>query len=137
MNRVYLCLGKPAEAPYYFEHARVRVWSVEELCYFIKENIWLIDPSCLTPQLCDWIGDQCGLRELAQILLDAIRADRTTEKFLDGLFSYTGYCTKQELEQAKRAWQATSGADALQRQKARGDYDLGCGRKAIDRKSFV
>ena len=42
MGRVYLCLGQNAELPYYFEKAKVHIWNIEELCYFIRENAWIM-----------------------------------------------------------------------------------------------
>ena len=48
MGRVYLCLGQNAELPYYFEKAKVHIWNIEELCYFIRENAWIMEPELLT-----------------------------------------------------------------------------------------
>jgi len=66
MGRVYLCLGRNAEVPYYFERARAHVWNIEELCYFVRENAWLLEPSVLGKELMLWIGEQCKLPELAK-----------------------------------------------------------------------
>ena len=51
MGRVYLCLGQNAELPYYFEKAKVHIWNIEELCYFIRENAWIMEPELLTKEL--------------------------------------------------------------------------------------
>ena len=53
MGRVYLCLGQNAELPYYFEKAKVHIWNIEELCYFIRENAWIMEPELLTKELID------------------------------------------------------------------------------------
>lgn len=37
MSRVHLCLGRLADNPYTFEKSRVRVFSIEELCFFLRE----------------------------------------------------------------------------------------------------
>ena len=55
MGRVYLCLGQNAELPYYFEKAKVHIWNIEELCYFIRENAWIMEPELLTKELIDWV----------------------------------------------------------------------------------
>ena len=54
MSRVNLCLGQYARTPYTFEKARTRVFCVEELCYFLKENAWLLDEAVLGKGLADW-----------------------------------------------------------------------------------
>ena len=61
MGRVYLCLGQNAELPYYFEKAKVHIWNIEELCYLIRENAWIMEPELLTKELIDWVAQQCGL----------------------------------------------------------------------------
>ena len=43
MGRVYLCLGQNAELPDYFEKAKVHIWNIEELCYFIQSVLALTE----------------------------------------------------------------------------------------------
>ena len=74
MGRVYLCLGQNAELPYYFEKAKVHIWNIEELCYFIRENAWIMEPELLTKELIDWVAQQCGLPKLAVLLNDSLHA---------------------------------------------------------------
>lgn len=47
MGRVLLCLGRYARNPYFVERAYVNVYSVEELCYCLIRNAYLI--SMYTP----------------------------------------------------------------------------------------
>ena len=60
MGRVYLCLGQNAELPYYFEKAKVHIWNIEELCYFIRENAWIMEPELLTKELIQMIYEADG-----------------------------------------------------------------------------
>lgn len=83
MGRVYLCLGKNAELPYFFEKARIHVWNVEELCYFIRENAWLLEPGVLGEELAEWIGQQCMLKKLALSLKEAIRGNDPVAAFVE------------------------------------------------------
>lgn len=124
MGRVYLCLGKSAEVPYYFERARAHVWNVEELCYFVRENAWLLEPALLEPALMDWVEKQCGLPELAGQLTAALREELPVQAFVSTLFSYTGYCSKEDVEQVEKILRINENAGALERAKARGDYFL-------------
>ena len=48
MSRVHLCLGRLADNPYTFEKSRVRVFSIEELCFFLRENAYLLDENIFT-----------------------------------------------------------------------------------------
>ncbi len=128
MGRVYLCLGKQAEVPYYFERARLHVWNVEELCYFVRENAWVLEPSLLGRELAEWVGKQCGLPELSAKLTASCREQDPVIAFVRTLFSYTGYCSMQEAEQIERILGISEKADGLERAKARGDYYLANGK---------
>lgn len=131
MGRVYLCLGKNAEAPYYFERARIHVWNVEELCYFIRENVWLLEPSLFCRELTDWVEQQCGLPELAGQLAGAARKEKGVMEFVRTLFGYTGYCSLEEAEQVEKVLKLNEGSSALEKTKARGDFFLEGGRYVL------
>ena len=128
MGRVYLCLGKNAEVPFYFERARVHVWNVEELCFFLKENIWVLEPALLSSELTGWVGEQCGLSQLASKLELSLQKEKPMEAFVQELFGYTCYYDKEELRKMEKVLSANADADELKRQKARGDYFLENGR---------
>jgi len=96
MGRVYLCLGQNAELPYYFEKAKVHIWNIEELCYFIRENAWIMEPELLTKELIDWVAQQCGLPKLAMLLNDSLKEEGCVTAFAACLFSYTGYCPQEQ-----------------------------------------
>lgn len=124
MGRVYLCLGKNAEVPYYFERARAHVWNIEELCYFVRENAWLLEPALLGKELTDWIAKQCGLPDLSRMLLSASQEEKPVMGFVKVLFQYTGYCSMQEADQVEKILKLNESANILERTKARGDYFL-------------
>lgn len=124
MGRVYLCLGKNAEVPYYFERVRTHVWNVEELCYFVRENAWLLEPSVLGRELAAWVGEQCNLPELSRALLAAIKKEDPVQAFVRALFLYTGYCSMEEADQVEKILRVNESSSALERAKARGDYFL-------------
>ena len=126
MGRVYLCLGKNAEVPWYFERARVHIWNVEELCYFVQENAWLLEPEVLDEKLAAWVGEQCGLPDLARQLFAATREKDPVTAFVGALLDYTGYCTKQQEQQVEKILRINENSSQAQRAKARGDYFLEC-----------
>ena len=66
--RVSVCVGNYAETPYCIPGLGINVYSMEELCYCLKENAFLLDFSMMNDALADWIDRACGLRELAKTL---------------------------------------------------------------------
>ena len=128
MGRVYLCLGQNAELPYYFEKAKVHIWNIEELCYFIRENAWLMEPELLTKELVSWVGRQCALPELAERLTAALKEEDCVTAFASCLFSYTGYCPQEQAQQVQKILHTNAGNSETDRAKARGDYFLESGK---------
>lgn len=124
MGRVYLCLGKNAEVPYYFERARAHVWNIEELCYFLRENAWLLEPSLFGRELTDWVAKQCALPDLSRMLYAASQEEKPVMGFVKVLFRYTGYCTMEEADQVEKILKLNESTGAYERTKARGDYFL-------------
>lgn len=136
MNRVYLCLGRYARTPYCFEAARARVFCVEELCFFLKENAWLVDETFFTRQLADWIEKECGLPELSQKLRTLLKGKEKPAQILSQLFYYTGYYPPQEIERAVRMVSTGANVSIVEKRKARADYFLESHRYALAISSY-
>ena len=68
MGAYYLCQTPRARHPYYIESIDINIWSIEELCYYMRENVYLIDEAILGKKLCDWIEKELHLKKLAETL---------------------------------------------------------------------
>lgn len=93
----YLCRAQRARHPYYIESIGVNLWSIEELCYYMKENVYLLDETILNEKLCEWIANELGLERLAKIMLRALDTNSSAEEFVLPVFQECGYLTAQEL----------------------------------------
>ena len=56
-----LCLLGQAKTPYFIENIRTNIYSLEELCFYLYNNVCLIDDSIINEGLCDWLRDELGL----------------------------------------------------------------------------
>ncbi len=131
MSRVYLCLGQYANTPYCFDVARARVFCVEELCFFLKENAWMVDETFFNRQLAEWIEKECGLPELGQKLRSALKGKEKPAQILSQIFCYTGYFSPQEIEKVMRMVSAGSNVSMTEKKKAKADYFLESRRYAL------
>ena len=50
-----LCRSKYAEKPYYINNMAINIYSMEELCYYIYNNIYLIGTDLIDEGLVNWI----------------------------------------------------------------------------------
>ena len=76
-----LCVGEYCETAYNIEELEIRVYCMEELCYCLKENAFLLDMSIMNDKLVDWIGEECRVRELAKQLYPMVHKPGVTECF--------------------------------------------------------
>ncbi|MBQ4058209.1 MAG: hypothetical protein IJD40_04680 [Lachnospiraceae bacterium] len=65
MARVILCETKTATTSYIFPNTKIEVFSYEELCYYIYNNIALLSEEYVGKKLFDWIEKELDMDELA------------------------------------------------------------------------
>lgn len=68
MARVILCETTPAAISYIFPNTKIEVFSYEELCYYIYNNIALISEEYIGTPMFQWISRELKLPELAAAL---------------------------------------------------------------------
>ena len=51
----------------------MRIYTIEELCYYICNNLYLIDYTIVNERLCRWVGDELELPKLAEELISFTR----------------------------------------------------------------
>lgn len=122
MGRVLLCAGKVATTPYVFEKLGIRVWSVEELCYCLRENAFLLEQEMVSRRLVEWIGKECDLQELAESLRPFLRQKGNLAAFVIKILQYTGYYDSSILEQVSRTVQSGASLSDYEKKKNRADY---------------
>ncbi len=80
MSKLILCSGARTKIPYGFVSTGIKVYSIEELCYYIFHHIYMIDEEIYSDALIDWIQTELKLTERAEKLrqLKAQNADVKT-----------------------------------------------------------
>lgn len=82
MGSLILCHKKRAKQPYEITRVHIRVYTIEELCYYVCNNLYLIDHTIMNLQLCQWIGTELSLPRLAQALQEELEGDCTQKDFV-------------------------------------------------------
>lgn len=102
MGELLLCSHGIASMPYYIETIALNVYSLEEMCYYLKNNIDLADPSFMDDELIEWVRTQLKLPALAG-RLEKRKAQGSLYEFVAALVTGCDYCTGEELERMKEA----------------------------------
>lgn len=65
MSGYILCQTKKAQTPYFIENISTSIYTLEELCYYLYHNLYLVDSSIINEGLCTWISEELDLPRLA------------------------------------------------------------------------
>lgn len=117
-----LCLTEQAKKPYFIESIRTDIYSLEELCYYLYHNIYLIDGTIINEELCDWIRDELGLTRLYRQLYAQLEKKEGAAFFVFPIFREAGYLSAQEGREFQEKLSRLEVQSEEVRQKMRGDY---------------
>ena len=60
MGSLILCHDRHAAHPYEITRIHCRIFTIEELCYYLCNNLYLIDYTIMNEQLCYLAGRRTG-----------------------------------------------------------------------------
>lgn len=98
MGELILCNQALAARPYFLEAASLNVYSLEELSYYIENNLWMIDQDFMCEELCDWLQQELELADAAVQLRRIIKNKGTLSEFVLCLLRESGYCSGESLK---------------------------------------
>ncbi len=98
MSNVLLCLGEYAKTPYYIEEDGRNIYSIEELCYYLYHQAYLMEDSFVTQKLGEWIAEQLKLSALGKEIFKLAGKPDALSKLMTLLSENVGYYEKQEWE---------------------------------------
>ncbi|MBQ2705469.1 MAG: tetratricopeptide repeat protein, partial [Agathobacter sp.] len=102
MGELLICNEPIAAMPYYIEGVSWNVYSLEELCYYVENNTYLLEKDFMTEELCTWIGKEVNNLKLADRLRDIMHLDGRLSEFVLALLVDCGYCPKDVIQEIVR-----------------------------------
>ena len=122
MSDYILCQVKKASLPFYVENISKNIYSIEELCYYIYKNIYLIDESIINERLCNWIKDELGLPRLYENLYRILEKEEGTSAFILAIFREIHYLSYDEFKRLNEELEILEKQLLAVRIKKKGDY---------------
>ena len=127
MSECILCSSPLADSPYQTQEG-IRVFSPEELSFYLATHIQTLDETFMSLELCQWIDTQAGMHELAQRLRRLIRDKAALHIFVGTLLLDIGYLSRQEVQESSGTIAALSGKGMGERRKMACDRMAALGR---------
>lgn len=121
MGELIICKQPIAANPFYLEDSAINIYSLEELSYYIANNVYLLNADFISTELCNWIGRELGIRELEKQLLDCIKERNPLHVFVGYILTYCGYLTNQEIRQVLETISSFENKSKAECQKMRAD----------------
>lgn len=121
MAELSLCSGSLATTPYYIAGLGVNVYSIEELCFCVAENAYILDQDLMDEKLIVFIEKQLKMHDLASHLQTLIDENRSIGEFATEILSETGYLSEEEIADVKQVLLDNAMMDFAQKRKVRGD----------------
>lgn len=120
--RVSVCVGEYAKTPYCIPGLEIEVSCMEELCYCMQANAFLLDLSIMNDQLLVWIERECGLRELAEALHPLVHRQGSLSMFVTAILRYVGWGDAESLNETEQAIRQGAGLSGIEKRKSQIDY---------------
>lgn len=124
MGRLIEAVGRYAENPYYVAQTNTYVYCVEELCFTLCQNTFLLDRGILDLKLAKWLDEECGLRELAKPLYTLIGQNGSPSAFVGIILEYTHFGSEKKRQETEELLRVSADMDATTRRKHFADYLL-------------
>ncbi len=120
--KAYVQTGNTAKAPYYFKKLDIMVYTMEELCYVLRREAFLLGNEIMEDALVRFIGEECGLEELAGEIHLLIHQKGTLSSLVCMIQRYVGLYTKEEIAQMEETLKMSSGMSDYEKKKMQMDY---------------
>ncbi len=122
MSRPLLCIGTYATTPYHIEKAGRNVYCIEELCYCLVNNAFLLDEDSFGQDLFDWIDKECSLEKLADELRGMAMKKCSIASLAGTILDYVGYNSRKEIDRTEEILRANAGMDVYKKKMARAEF---------------
>ncbi len=120
--RISVCVGNYAKKPYCVPGLEMNVYSMEELCYCMRENAFFLDTSLMEDRLLHWIEGECGLGELAKGLHPLVHRQGSLSAFVLAILRYVGFFDEAVLQETESLLRQGAGLTGLEKSKSQMDY---------------
>jgi len=122
MRGYILCQIKRAQLPYYIESISTNIYSIEELCFYLYHNVYLIDKTIINERLCDWIRDELGLPKLYAKLYMHLEKEESMGNFILPIFKEINYLSHTQFKQMQDRISQIESQPEGSRLKLKADY---------------
>ncbi|MBO4904437.1 MAG: hypothetical protein J5367_04370 [Lachnospiraceae bacterium] len=112
---------------------------MDELCYYLCANAYILDNDLIDVRLCDYMRDNLDMAPLAAKLRMMIKAGKTLGEMVTTILIDTNYCNEEEIARIKQILVDNASLSFAAKRKVRGDNLLVANKypRAIEEYQYV
>lgn len=124
MGKPIICSGTLAKKPYYISLTNQNVYSIEELCFYIRENLEILHEEIFTESLGLWIKEELQLTSRGELLLNLLEKKASLKDLAVCILCSCDYYTEIEIKQCITKLDALSKLSPFEKKKQKADQYL-------------
>ena len=121
MGSIILCHKYKAKNPYEISRVHKKIYTLEELCYYLSHNLYLIDSTIMNEQFCGWLEEELKLQSLADGLRDALLDHCGREQFVSLIMRNSNIYNTAELNHIEDVLDRMKDKKEVERRKSKAD----------------
>lgn len=126
MGKLIQCSSRLAKKPYYFRVTDTNVYSIEEVCYFIHQNIYMLQRDFFTYGFAAWLRQELGMEDTALKMENMLRYNNNLKDIVVTLCCSCDYYDEKEINWLIKIMDETQSLPLRKRQKIKADNFLRC-----------
>lgn len=131
MGNLILCTRKTAKQPFLIQPSGFPIYSLEELCYYMEQNFYLLDKSLFGHDLIVWLGEEIQCMDLAADLERSLRQHRSLYPSALLILKRSCLYTEEELRELEELFEGMDGKTVMECRKMKADQYLAQERYAL------
>ena len=120
MGKIILCRAREAKQPLVVKDIGLKIYTLEELCYFIYNNIYFISIDFFDDDFNSFV-EETGQKQLVQIIADLKSRNAGLAQIVLSVLKYVDYYSNEEIEQLSGVLGTLDSRNVYERLKARAD----------------
>lgn len=130
MGSLILCHNRQAQHPYEISRIHKKIYTIEELCYYLTNHLYLIDHTLMNQQLCTWLDQELGLGALSKTLKFQLSKNATALQFVLTILESSDLYSAAELARIETTLERLKNQKEVEREKYKADALLDSGEYA-------
>lgn len=126
MGKLIQCASCIAKVPYHFRLTKTNVYSIEEVCYYIRHNIYMMQEEIFDREFVMWIRNELHMDKTADKMEHLIQEHHDIKDIVVTICCSCDYYDETEINELIRIMEEIEKLPMYARRKRKGDNYLRC-----------